>query len=290
MGSVAWECFVFTSEVRVMANSVVGRGVVSGSWSIAIALGMWASPALATREVSQLPQCKQGKLQCVHHVISEMDKRYRKLQKACDHDAVFALVYLRTTETYQATAPMLGYDDVSSVTREDSLFADYYFRAYDAYHSGEGYVPPAWQIAFDAATARTQTVAGSAFLGINAHIQRDLAFTLYDLHLAGNGVSKHDHDLVNVFLAQVDVASEIIAHYDPAYPTGGDPNLIPAWREQAWQNFVALRDAPDDNARALVAAQIEAIAAAYALQFAQLFALPPGVGSDARDAYCEANR
>ena len=49
---------------------------------------------------------------------------------------------------YGETAPTLGYADVNSVTREDALFADYYFRAYDAYHGcGHGFVPPAWQIA-----------------------------------------------------------------------------------------------------------------------------------------------
>jgi hypothetical protein len=91
-----------------------------------------------------------------------------------------------------------------------------------------------------------------------------------------------------VFLAQVDVAEEIIETYDPNYPTGGDPNLIPAWREQAWQNFVALRDAPNAAARAAVAAQIEAISAAYAMQFAQIFSIPAG-GAAIRDAFCEAN-
>lgn len=248
----------------------------------------WALPASARQDVSTHPQCQSGEMQCVHHVIQEMSKRYKKLAKSCDHDAVFALVYLRTTEKYEETAPTLGYDDVNDVTREDALFADYYFRAYDAYHDGAGVVPPAWQVAFDAASSSAVTVAGDAFLGINAHIQRDLAFALYDIHVGGNPVSKHDHDLVNVFLTQVDVAQEMMDKYDPYYPTGGDPNLIPAWREQAWQNFVALRDAPDAAARATVAASIEAVSTAYALQFAQLFAMPPG-GTAARDAYCDAN-
>lgn len=258
-----------------------------GSGMLTIAGLTFAASSLGQPDTSQRPQCQSGAFQCVHHVIQEMDKRYKRLSRDCDHDAIFALVYLRTTEKYQETALDLGFQDVSSVTREDALFADYYFRAYDAYHGGEGGVPLAWQIAFDAATAQTLTVAGNAFLGINAHIQRDLAFTLYDLHLRGQAVSKHDHDLVNTFLAQVDVATEMMERYDPGYPTGGDPTLIPAWREQAWQNFVALRDAPTPEARASVAAAIEGIAAAYAQQFTQIFALPNG-DSTARNAYCAA--
>ena len=37
--------------------------------------------------------------------------------------------------------------------REDALFADYYFAAYDAYYGG-GYVPLAWDIAFTTAHER----------------------------------------------------------------------------------------------------------------------------------------
>jgi len=40
----------------------------------------------------------------------------------------------------------IGYDDPASVIREDALFANYYFRAYNAYHSGVmSNVPSAWR-------------------------------------------------------------------------------------------------------------------------------------------------
>lgn len=239
--------------------------------------------------VSDKPQCQAGVLQCVHHVTTEMTKRFKKLKKDCDHDAIFSLLYLRTTETYGATAETIGYSDVNSVTREDAQFADYYFRAYDAYHDDSGVVPPAWQIAFSAAAAKSLTAQGNALLGINAHIQRDLPFTLYDLYVQGHPVSYADHTLVNNFLAQVDVAPEIIATFDPTYPPGNDLSTIIAWRELAWQNFVALRDAPNAVARAAVAAAIENYAAGAAAFFAQLTAYPPGSNSDTRDAFCEAH-
>ncbi len=259
-------------------------------WGLATFLCFGAASWLAhAGEVSEKPQCQAGELQCVHHVVQEMDARFRKLANTCDHDAIFALVYLRTTEKYGETAESIGYADASSVTREDSLFADYYFRAYDAYHDQTGGVPPAWQIAFDFAESRALTAAGNAFLGINAHIQRDLPFTLYDLYLRGYPVSYEDHTLVNNFLAQVDVAPELVERFDPTYPVGGDSNLIILWRELAWQNFVALRDAPDDATRAAVAAQIEQNAAGFALYFASQTAYPPGTDSSARDAYCAAN-
>lgn len=246
------------------------------------------SPAAAD-EVSEKNDCQDGDLKCVHHVVQEMDKRLRKLTQDCDHDAIFALVYLRTTEMYEDTAETLPYEDVSTVTREDALFADYYFRAYDAYHDNEGVVPAAWQIAFDAAEARELTSSGNALLGINAHIQRDLPFTLYDLYTQGHPVSYHDHNVVNTFLAMVDFDDEIIARFDPTYPPGDDISTIVFWRELAWQNYVRLRDAPDDAARAVVAADIEQAAAGAAAYFATLTAYPPGADSSDRDGYCQDN-
>ena len=242
-------------------------------------------------EVSDKQHCQTGDIRCVHHVIQEMSKRERKLAKACDHDAIFSLVYLRTTEMYEETAEDLGYADVSSVTREDALFADYYFRAYDTYQSGEGDVPPAWRIAFDAAQAHELTASGNALLGISAHIQRDLPFTLYDLYLQGHPVSYADHTLVNVFLAQVEYEDEIIARFDPTYPPGdGDISGIVYWREIAWQDFEALRDAANETDRAAVAASIEDKAAQAAAYFAYTMAYPPGTDSSERDAFCEENQ
>ncbi len=260
---------------------------------------------VSAHEVSKKKHCQSGDIKCVHHVVKAMSKRFKKLAKSCDHDAIFSLVYLRTTEVYGETAESIGYADVSSITREDALFADYYFRAYDSYHhnkkagkkrKGRGRcqgkeveLPLAWKIAFDAAEARSVTASGNALLGINAHIQRDLPFTLYELHLQGNPVSYEDHTLVNKFLAQVDSAEEIIRDFDPTYPQGGDSSGIFYWRELAWQNYVALRDAPTDEARALVAAGIELRAAQAATYFAASTAYPVGTDSSERDDYCAMN-
>ena len=235
--------------------------------------------------------CQAGEDRCVSRVIREMQRRFEPLAASCDHDAVFSLVYLRTTEKYLETVDEIGYSDAASVTREDSLFADYYFRAFDAYHGGSrqgaGTVPPAWQIAFDAAESRTLSAQGNAFLGISAHIQRDLPFVLYDLYLDGNGISYEDHTLVNDFLAQVDAATEIIERFDPTYPPGSDITLVAAWRETAFVNFERLRDATPAE-RVAITAEIEYAAAAFAVNVVASTAYPPGESSAERDAFCEA--
>jgi hypothetical protein len=271
------------------------RMAAVGMVTLTVGLSGGVRDAAATRGESDLSEartCRQGAIECVSLVIREMTRRFDALARRCDHDAIFALVYLRTTEVYRDTVDSIGYDDVASVTREDALFADYYFRAFDAYHSGHsrhGSVPPAWQIAFDSAEAHALSAQGNAFLGVSAHIQRDLPFVLYDLYTQGHAVSYEDHTLVNEFLAQVDVAPEIAARFDPAYPLGSDISLIAAWRETAFQNFERLRDATPVE-RIVIAAEIEYSAALFAQNIMASTAYPPGSSSSERDAYCRAQR
>jgi hypothetical protein len=248
---------------------------------------------VASGDIADKRACQEGQPHCAHFVIQEMERRFRRLARNCDHNAIFALVYLRTTEKFRETLNTIGYSDPSSLLRQDAIFADYYFRAYDAYHKGEGFVPPAWRIAFAAAGQRNVTAAGDALLGINAHIQRDLPFTLFDIYQQGRPVSYEDHTLVNNFLAQVMVDAEIAMRFDPTFDDNSDPaallQLIIAWREQAFANYIRLRDAPTAEARAIVAAEIEGVAAATATAFAFQTTYPPGSDSSSRDAFCAEN-
>ena len=44
--------------------------------------------------------CVAGRPHCVDATIREMERRFADLGRACSHQAVFALAYLRTTQTY----------------------------------------------------------------------------------------------------------------------------------------------------------------------------------------------
>jgi hypothetical protein len=278
---------VLHTTIAATTLSTVVLALLSASFAPASAAA--AEHSRAQPALSSARECRQGSLRCVERVIDEMERRAQPLARHCDHDAVFAIAYLRTTETFLATAQSIGYDDLPSVVREDAQFADYYLRAFDAFHSGEGSVPPAWQIAFTAAASTTLPAVGDAFLGFSAHIQRDLPFVLYDLYIQGHPVSHEDHTLVNDFLAQVDVAGELAARFDPTYPQQGDLSTIVQWRETAWQDFERLKAASDVE-RPLVAAEIELAAAQSAELLYQTFAYPSGTDSGSRDAYCRAQR
>jgi hypothetical protein len=245
--------------------------------------------------------CIAGRSQCVDKTIREMTRRLDPVASSCDHNAIFSLTYLRVTEEYRRTIDEPFFDDTSFVNYEDTLFAHYYFAAYDSWAAGRTEdVPPAWRIAFNTAAQHTDSAVGDLFLGINAHVQRDLPLVLYSIGLvAPDGTSrKPDHDRVDQILNRVtdDVIAEIARRFDPTIddtnlPTSLDDatlfQTIVAWREKAWRNAEALAAAPTPGARDLVVAQIENDAASEARTIAAGAAYPPLLGGSAsRDAYC----
>jgi hypothetical protein len=262
----------------------------------------WATelPALASEyDPSALDDCRSGRLQCVDKVIREMTRRFDDLADDCDHDALFSLAYLRTTEEYKRAAETPGFfEDTSFVNFEDAVFARYYFEAYDAWHAGDAAAtPPAWRVALEAADDRAVDASTNVLLGISAHINRDLPFVLWEIGLVKpDGTSrKTDHDKVNDFLARVLFYSEAKARFDPSLPEDGESpgaiNLVVAWREQAWRNAERLAAAEHDPVQlALVKASIEEAAHAEALALRSSGSYGVLESSASRDAYCAAQR
>jgi uncharacterized protein DUF5995 len=259
-------------------------------------------PALSIPyDVTSPDDCIAGRSQCVDRTIRQMTTRFDGLASSCDHNSIFSLVYLRVTEEYRRTIDTPFFDDTPFVNHEDTVFARYYFSAYDDWVAGDvGDVPPAWRIAFDAASDHRVSALGDLLLGINAHVQRDLPFVLYSIGLvAPDGSSrKPDHDRVNEILNRVidPVEAEIARRFDPTIEYANLPTtldeftvfqLLVAWREAAWRNAELLAAAPTPAARDLVAAQIESNAATEARSIILgTQYLPLSGGSAARDAYC----
>ena len=166
--------------------------------------------------------CKNGQPSCPGNVIREMTDRWQPLDASCDHRAVFALTYLRTTQEFARTvnADPGFFSDLPWITHEDAVFAQLYFNAYDNYQAGRP-VPLAWKIAFDAAHNPNIEGMGDLLLGMNAHINRDLPYTLAHVGLvkADGSSRKLDHDKVNQFLDRVidPLQNELAQRYDPIF-------------------------------------------------------------------------
>ena len=245
--------------------------------------------------------CVRGDLTCVDAVVREMNDRFDPLVSKCNHDAAFSLLYLRTTEEYRRTVagnPSF-FDNTPLINHEDALFALYYFRAFDDWHQGRAsQVPPAWRTAFAAADNKEVTGGGNILLGINAHINRDLPFVVEAIGLTKRDKGKADHNKVNEILRRVqkpaiaEAARRLDPTIDDAQVNGTDLDeeafikLVEGWREQAWDNGVALSNAPTKEARAAIAASIESSAAAEAASIKQSSAYLPGTSSASRDEYC----
>lgn len=252
--------------------------------------------------------CVRGDIACVEAVVAEMKRRNEPLMNECSHNAVFSLLYLRTTQHYLKTvkANPNYFINTPLINHEDALFALYYFRAFDNYKAGnmDG-VPSAWKIAFDSAKNKGVTGAGNLLLGVSAHINRDLPYVLDSIGAPkrdDNYDGYKDHNKVNTILREVqpkalkEAADRLDPTIDDIQANGTDLDddglfqIVRGWRENAWQDAQALTDAQTKEARAVVAAGIENSAEGKARAIKETNTYPPTTNSASRDAYCLERR
>ncbi len=249
--------------------------------------------------------CVAGRPSCLDATLAELARVLKKNGRRCHHHAVFALSYLRMTQTYGWSRDIPGYyEDVPFANHQDAVFARYYTEAYYAWRDGErAQVPRAWRLAFRAADRRWATAAGDLLLAMNAHINRDLAFTVAAVGLvAPDGSSrKPDFSRVDEFLslAMEPMLAEAAARFEPSLDDAANPagltdtalfQIVSLWRENAWRNAEALVSAPTPFARRLVEAKIETDAVNDArVILASTAYQASDTAVEERAAYCKAN-
>ncbi len=284
----------------------MGPSIRATTYSYSVPLFVnWPSnlpPLIELNQPTVAQDCGDGAPGCVKATLNLMQKQFSPLAQSCDHFAVFSLAYLRTTRTYEWSRDQAGYyQNVPWMNYYDAVFADFYFYALKSNQTGNPNVSAAWQIAFSAAANKSETGSGDLLLGMNAHINRDLAFTLYTIGLNNPDGTSHkpDHDKVNQFLnAEVEsLLYEEAARFDPGINNVVTPmgvgytalfQTLELWRQQAWQNAELLAAAKDQATFSLVSDQIEATAAATARALEAANLATPAT-TTARDAYCAAN-
>jgi hypothetical protein len=266
--------------------------------------GVVAQPNQTDFDPGDPHACAAGDDRCLVRVIDEMRRRFARLAASCSHNAVFALGYLRITELVlesHSWSPPL-FSDRPFINHADSIFADFYFRAQDAWRYG-GYVPEVWRIAFDAASERAVPASTNLLLGALAHIKHDLPFVLYRVGLTdANGASrKPDYDAVNrvTYAASGPVYAEIARRFDPSISDSDVPgtqldsdalfHTLSSWREQAWRYAEQLAAAPTPAARALLARTIGVAAASEARALRDATRYQNAGAAAERDAFCAAH-
>jgi Family of unknown function (DUF5995) len=249
--------------------------------------------------------CVSGQVSCIDAVVREMQRRAEPLIGTCSHQALFALTYLRVTETYAWSARQPGYyADPGWTNHAVAVFAKYYLRAFDAWTADNDStaVPQSWRMAFDAARDGKVSAAGNFFLGLNAHINHDLALAMAAAGLTGpDGTSeKANYDKIDVLLNSVTLPliAELSARLDQSMDDTSLPlsldavatgNVLWTWREQAWRNAELLASSTPLT-RDLVVATIDANSITQATTYATTMAYAPPVTSRAaRDTWCAAH-
>ncbi len=157
-------------------------------------------------------------------------------------------------------------------------FANLYLDALQRYESGAtAGLAQAWQVSFDTSRKGGALVVQDLLLGVNAHINHDLAYALCTAGLGANrAIRHHDHEAVNGILSEItdSVQSRIAAMYAPGLANvdaiGGRLDELTtgfslrAAREAAWMHAIALTTASFDVERKLISRVIERTSALMA--------------------------
>jgi len=146
---------------------------------------------------------------------------------AGDRRALFADTYARMTRAMQAAVEAREFVDNAWVHRLIERFADYYFSAVNAHdcppESGLT-CPIVWREAFDACAREDVSELQAILLGINAHINHDLALALSDvledwedLDDATRAVRLADHAHVNTVISRTvdEVQADVLSRVEP---------------------------------------------------------------------------
>ena len=175
---------------------------------------------------------------------------------AADRRAIFASVYTLTTLRMAESIDQNEYTNTAWMKSYQTEFANQYRKALHAYATAQrSQVPNAWLLAFDAAATGQTLIIQDALLGMNAHINHDLAFAIEKVKIAPDSASRYlDHTRVNAVLN--DVGDEIVAALgslygaqyaavDSAFGAADELFLavgMAASRQNAWNNAVLLKN------------------------------------------------
>jgi Family of unknown function (DUF5995) len=296
---------VRAARVFLAAGAVLAVAAC-GSSSHAVRYTTWAQAVAGMRasfDPHSADPCERGDVSCLDLLIAEMKRRDRAESSACVHRALFTRMYLRTTQALRESVRARRFRHGPAIVHFGAWFARLGFLSEDRWNSRRaGDIPAVWRVAFAAEDNRRVRSMGDLLLGINAHISRDLAFTVAAAE-RGRGTAE-DPDF-KLFTSVIEsktkpVIAELARRFDPVLAAAAVPlslggaatvgQLIGAWRDEAWRNGVALRDAHGAD-RAAVAARIENVAQLRAESIVAATAYLPLVQSSRRrDAYCAAHR
>jgi hypothetical protein len=261
-----------------------------------------ALPVSAAVQPHAVPHCRRAAVSCMDGLLQRLRLQWRRLDRACDHRALFSLAYIRITQGLRddLARPHPRYFRYRGWLIDVIVdFSNRYFATFRDYAAGRP-VPAAWKIAYDEDMHGDASGGQDVLLASNAHTQHDLPYIYAEMGMRtrGGASRKHDHDGVNAVNSRVfDGLEDYYArHYDPQFtwidlkPSPldeiGTLEVVKGWREGAWRNAERLMNARSDADRRRVEQSIETTSTLWADLIRS--GDQPGYRAT-RDAYCRAN-
>ncbi|SFR38367.1 hypothetical protein SAMN04487947_0715 [Halogeometricum rufum] len=191
--------------------------------------------------------------------VTDARDRLRALQAAFeardDRRAVFLSVYSRMTAAVAERIRRGEFADPAWVSDYLVVFANHYREAVSDYESGAvDRLADAWRVAFDAAARGDSLVLQDTALGVNAHINYDLALTLAAVGVDPNRSERYaDHSAVTGVIRDVlDETQDALAARDAPGIERLDDSLgsfdewlcvftVDECRDSAWRTALGLR-------------------------------------------------
>lgn len=209
----------------------------------------------------------------VFSALKSLQQVASRLRERQDARAVFPDVYgIITRRVSEAIEQGSLFLEPGWIARLAGLFAERYFESLVASIDGTLQTSTAWRLAYACAEQGFTLPGQDALLGINAHINFDLAQGIYD-NIVGHGAQddpellaryRHDHDAVNQILEEAlpECLAVLVARYGcpltravvrvPAVQgmlTRVVMAVLKRWRDQVWDDVLEMLAAQDAEAR-----------------------------------------
>jgi hypothetical protein len=210
-------------------------------------------------------------------VLQRMTTLVDQWEAAHDRRAIFLGCYRLMTRNMLDAIEAGRFHDGLWVSQLLGRFANYYFAALDRFEQDESNTPPVWKLAFEATRDEDVMTLQHLLLGVNAHINFDLVFSLCDLlqtewaeATPKQREQRHaDHELVNRIIGETTdvVQDQVVEQFSPwtdwldkllgPMDEWLTSRLISHWREDVWETAVRYLEAADADTRAELHQQIE---------------------------------
>ena len=219
-------------------------------------------------------------MESTRHVTTQMQSLLEDWEVSNDQRAVFLSCYLLMTRRMVVAMDQGEFKDTKWVDRLLQSFAGYYFEAITNYEQENPATPAVWQLTLDASKDPETMVLQNLFLGVNAHINYDLIFTLRELlepewsllseperkvryldhcqvnEVIGRTIDSVQEQVIEKRLPAMDFIDKIFGPFDERLTAW----LIGKWRDDVWENAVRLVETSDLDERESIRAQVESAA------------------------------